>query len=216
MEISESAQEMLELLWAREHGEPKPKTSEIPDKAAVYGELEELGLGYRKHDTFVLTEKGTREAALAIRRHRLAERLLHDVVDTADQLLDEQACRLEHVLMDGLDDSICTLLGHPRYCPHGNPIPKGECCLKKLKTVGRLLVPLTDMRPGQQGQIAYIQMGNEGRMDKILAMGIFPGSDITLIRRHPSFVFRTGHSQFAVDQDIAAEIYVRLKPDNNK
>jgi DtxR family Mn-dependent transcriptional regulator len=70
-----------------------------------------------------LTRSGKPEAALAIRRHRLGERLLADVLKAEDELLEEQACRLEHALFDGLDESICTLLGHPQFCPHGKPIP---------------------------------------------------------------------------------------------
>jgi DtxR family Mn-dependent transcriptional regulator len=129
---------------------------------------------------------------------------------TEGALLDEQACLLEHALFDGLDDSICTLLGHPTFCPHGKPIPAGECCLQMRESVVRLISPLSMLKPGQQGHIAYIQMNNPNRLQKLMAMNVLPGVPITLLRRSPSFVFEAGFSQFAVDEDIAADIYVRL------
>jgi len=157
-----------------------------------------------------LTAAGRPEATQAIRRHRLAERLLADVLATEEVMIDEHACRFEHVLVDGVDESICTLLGHPRFCPHGKPIPQGECCRQMRASVGRLIAPLRELQPGQQGHIAYIQMNNPQHLQKLMAMGVLPGVSIRLLRRFPSFVFEAGYSQFAVDEEIAADIYVRL------
>ncbi|MCL5951769.1 MAG: ferrous iron transport protein A [Chloroflexi bacterium] len=58
--------------------------------------------------------------------------------------------------------------------------------------------------------MAYIRMTDAGRLQKIMAMGILPGGKIRLLRRSPSFVFECGFIQFAVDEAIAADIYVRL------
>lgn len=82
------------------------------------------------------TEKGRKRAEDIIRRHRLAERLfvhtfhVHDEHEVA-----EQACRFEHILSPEATDSICSFLGHPRTCPHGSPIPAGECCIHKHSTL---------------------------------------------------------------------------------
>ena len=157
-----------------------------------------------------LTQAGAPEAALAIRRHRLGERLLVDVLKAEDELLEEHACRLEHALFDGLDESICTLLGHPQFCPHGKPIPPGNCCKQMRETVARLIAPLNEVEPGKGGEVAYIQMGDAGHLQKLMAMGVLPGGKIRLVRNSPSYVFECGYSQFAVDEAIAAEIYVRL------
>ena len=81
-------------------------------------------------DTIVeLTERGRQRAADVIRRHRLAERLFTDsfAMDSETEI-EQQACKFEHVLSPGATDKICTFLGHPRTCPHGSPIPPGECC----------------------------------------------------------------------------------------
>jgi DtxR family Mn-dependent transcriptional regulator len=157
-----------------------------------------------------LTEQGLPEAAQAVRRHRLAERLLTDVLATPEAVMDEHACRFEHVLLDGVADSICTLLGHPRFCPHGKPIPPGECCKRQQESAERVIAPLCDLQPGQRGHIAYLRMDEPKRLQKLMAMGILPGVPIGLLRRFPSYVFEAGLSQFAVDKDIASDIFVRL------
>ena len=210
MKISESAQEQLELLWIATEEEAEAGSA-IQDTVGVnFDELMQLGLVERSADRATLTASGRLEAAQAVRRHRLAERLLADVLATEEGVLDERACRLEHALFDGVDDSICTLLGHPRFCPHGKPILQGECCRQKRESVDRLIAPLCELQPGQHGHIAYVQMNNPGHLQKLMAMGVLPQVPITLIRRFPSFVFEAGYSQFAVDEEIAANIYVRL------
>jgi len=212
--VSENTQEILERLWmAEEEGEQGLSMAEF--SAETMAELIELDLVYQENEWWRLTAAGRPEAAQATRRHRLGERLLADVLSAEDGLLEEQACRLEHVLIDGLDESVCTLLGHPQYCPHGKPIPPGACCREMRETIGRLIAPLCDLHPGDAGKVAYIQMGNSGRLQKLMAMGVLPGGKITLVRRSPSYVFEYGFSQFAVDEEIAGDIYVRLEAEKS-
>ncbi len=210
MRISESAQELLESLWVATEEESKVGLEKKDLQAKEVEELIQLGLTEWKGKWLVLTPAGSPEAARAIRRHRLGERLLADVLTTEDALLDEHACRLEHALFDGVDESICTLLGHPRFCPHGRPIPPGECCQQRRASVRRLIASLCQLQTGQGGHIAYIQMNNSRRLQKLMSMGVLPGVPIKLLRRSPSYVFEAGYSQFAVDEEIAADIYVRL------
>ncbi len=75
-----------------------------------------------------LTERGENRARDVIRRHRLAERLFTDTFAIGDPEAHSQACKFEHIISPELDQRICTFLGHPRTCPHGNPIPPGACC----------------------------------------------------------------------------------------
>ncbi len=212
MKISEIAQEQLERLWiqSEESGEPGALAHELlsPDEVV---ELLHLGLVSLSSQAVSLTEAGKAEAAKAIRRHRLAERLLTDVLITEEAVMDERACGLEHALFDGVDESICTLLGHPQFCPHGKPIPPGKCCRQMRENVGRLIAPLCELKAGQEGRIAYIQMNNPRRLQKLMAMGVLPGVPFKVLETYPSYVFEAGYSQFAVDEDIASDIYVRLK-----
>lgn len=210
MKVSENAQELLEQLWIAIEEEEQPGLSVADTQPDGIDELVRLGLAGRKEQQLMLTAAGRPEAAQAVRRHRLAERLLSDVLMTEEALIDDQACRLEHTLFEGLDDSVCTLLGHPQFCPHGRPIPQGRCCQQKQESVSRMIAPLSKMKPGQYGRIAYIQMNSPVRLQKLMAMGVLPGVPITLLRRFPSFVFEAGHSQFAVDETIAGDVYVRL------
>ncbi len=76
-----------------------------------------------------LTSRGRKRAADIIRRHRLAERLFTDslALDSETEI-EQQACKFEHILSPEATDKICTFLGHPRTCPHGALIPRGDCC----------------------------------------------------------------------------------------
>ena len=75
-----------------------------------------------------LTQPGTRRARDVVRRHRLAERLFKDTFSIDETEAHQQACKFEHIISPELDQRICTFLGHPKTCPHGNPIPPGPCC----------------------------------------------------------------------------------------
>jgi len=75
-----------------------------------------------------LTPTGSRRARDVVRRHRLAERLFKDTFSIDDSEAQTQACKFEHIISPELDQRICTFLGHPKTCPHGKPIPPGDCC----------------------------------------------------------------------------------------
>jgi Mn-dependent DtxR family transcriptional regulator len=80
-----------------------------------------------------LTPRGRQRAADIIRRHRLAERLFTDslALDSETEI-EQQACKFEHILSPEATDKICTFLGHPKTCPHGAAIPRGQCCGGKM------------------------------------------------------------------------------------
>jgi ABC-type lipoprotein export system ATPase subunit/Mn-dependent DtxR family transcriptional regulator len=80
-----------------------------------------------------LTARGRQRAADIIRRHRLAERLFTDSLALeSESEIEQQACKFEHILSPEATEKICTFLGHPRTCPHGAPIPAGQCCGRPL------------------------------------------------------------------------------------
>jgi len=212
MELSERAEEILEALGIQEESENKTALDlgASRDEPAVE---ELLKSGFIKIDgnQIVLLEKGRKEAYAAVRRHRLAERLLVDVLDIKKKVIDEVSCRFEHLLHKGLEDNVCRLLGHPKFCPHGKPIPKGDCCREKLKKGPQVVISaLCDLKVNQKGKIAYIHTRDDAKLQKLLSMGALPGSSITLNQKFPSYVFSIGHSQFAVDESLAQDIFVRL------
>ena len=157
-----------------------------------------------------LTNQGRSIARNIVRRHRLAERLLTDVLGTGGMLIHEKACKFEHLLDRGLDESVCSLLGHPKICPHGKPIPPGRCCQQEQAPMQKLVSPLSRLAQGQKGKVAYVYAPESSQLQKLMAIGILPGAPISLIQSFPSYVFKIGQAQFAVDKEIADAIYVRL------
>ena len=212
--LGEGLEEILERLWTRtvEKGQESCAPSELGQSGVekALAELEALGLVRGEAGGYTLAERGREEAANTVRRHRLAERLFIDVLNVKGELSEESACRFEHMLHRGIDEKICTLLGHPQVCPHGKPIPPGPCCAEARRAVETIVASLDLLTPGRSGTIAYVHSTDPRRVAKLLSMGVLPGSHITLIGRSPSFSFQVGYSQFAVDAEIAGDIHVRL------
>lgn len=213
MEIEEKAEELLEAIWigTEEAGEKSlPLDSLAAAEREPVEQLTRAGYIVLDEGRLSLTEKGRAMARGVVRRHRLAERLLVDVLGTGGMLMHEKACKFEHLLDRGLDESICGLLGHPKICPHGKPIPPGRCCRQERAPAPKLVSPLSRLAPGQRGKVAYVYAPESGQLQKLMAMGILPGAPIGLTQNFPSYVFTTGQTQFAVDREIADAIYVRL------
>ena len=98
------------------------------DSARMVQRMAELHLVEVRESEVRLTETGSRRARDVVRRHRLAERLFKDTFAVDDSEAHQQACKFEHIISPQLDQRICSFLGHPKTCPHGNPIPPGDCC----------------------------------------------------------------------------------------
>ncbi|HEY4817910.1 MAG TPA: ATP-binding cassette domain-containing protein [Candidatus Acidoferrum sp.] len=107
----------------------------LPDEPAtrVLGRMSDLQLVELQNGAVQLTPGGSRRARDVVRRHRLAERLFKDTFAIDDAEVHNQACKFEHIISPELDQRICSFLGHPKTCPHGNPIPPGDCCNGKTK-----------------------------------------------------------------------------------
>lgn len=212
--MQDQYEEALGIIWRqRERGEcTTEKIKAIIDhgiSAQVYDSLCAHAYITTENGSTVLTAAGEAIARSVTRRHRLAERLLADVLVIRPEKIDEHACQFEHILSNDVADAICTLLGHPRMCPHGTPIPMGACCEKAHSVIGAIVSPLTQFPVGQSGKVAYIVTTNHPYLHKVLAMGVVPGAAIHLHQKVPSFVIRVGETQIAMDAEVAAQIYVR-------
>ena len=210
-------EEILESIWTIEEESKKIDIDTINDRfgSEFSNKLiqQMVNDGFIKLDnkTVILTNTGKTQAKLVIRRHRLAERLLHDVLDISSEKYESSACQFEHYVGDDVIASICTLLGHPSSCPHGKLIPKGECCSKPQKGIKSLIVPLCDMKSGETGKVVYIATNFHNRLDRISGIGILPGTKIKVHQNLPTFVIQVGESQIALDNAIASDIFVRRK-----
>jgi len=213
MSISHKAEDILEALWIA--------TEESEAHGALF---ETLGIGPDDGDLAVLDrmayveiqggrvflrEEGRSEAQMAVRRHRLAERLTMDIFDLRGAEGNAKACEFEHLLRGAVDTKLCTLLNHPATCPHGRPIPPGRCCREARSAGTAGVVALTELKAGDLGEIAYLSTADPKKMQKLMSMGVLPGNQLELRRSYPTFIFRIGHSEFAVDEVLAREIFVR-------
>ena len=176
---------------------------EIIDKMKADGRVNETEGG------IILTEKGRGEAVKIIRCHRLAERLLSDILMLGEPEREKHACEFEHKISEEAAESICTLLGHPKFCPDGNPIPPGKCCGEKRKEIAPLIYTLRELSSGEKGRVVYIEATDYSRVRKLTAFGILPGKDLTVIQKKPSIVFKVDETQLAIDDEITDHIFVK-------
>jgi DtxR family Mn-dependent transcriptional regulator len=211
--LSAKAEEILEALWiaTEERGAAGLSLVElhVEGKEEPLHELTRLAYVEQDGHFLKLRREGRPEAQMTVRRHRLAERLIMDIFDVKGTVGDERACEFEHLLHYGVDTKICTLLNHPTTCPHGRPIPPGECC-EQARTSGTVgVVALTELKAGEQGEIAYLSTSDPKKMQKLMSMGVLPGNRLLVARTYPTYIFRVGNSEFAVDEVLAKEIFVR-------
>jgi len=213
MKLSEKAEEILERLWVEVEEEGNvftdlDKITLFPDEA-VYRELTDAAFIEVKEGRVYLRPEGKEEGRKIVRRFRLAERLMMDVFNIRGEAAKEKACQFEHLLNEGVDTKLCTMLNHPSTCPHGKSIPPGECCIEARRSGNLGVVSLTELKPNEEGEIAYIQTEDNKKMQKLMAMGVLPGNRIRLLQTFPSYIFNVGYSEFAIDTNMAREIFVR-------
>lgn len=213
MKLSEKAEEILESMWIaiEEDGRSFADIASLelkPDDAAL---RELIGHAYieLKGERLQFRPEGRTEGEKTIRRHRLAERLMMDVLNIRGDSAEIKACQFEHLLNEGVDTKVCTMLNHPTTCPHGKRIPPGDCCLEARSSGDLGVVPLTELKSNEEGEIAYILTEDNKKMQKLMAMGVLPGNRIVLMQSFPSYIFRVGYSEFAIDTAMAKEIFVR-------
>jgi DtxR family Mn-dependent transcriptional regulator len=206
-------EELLEAIWtAEEENDISPrrikKLAHVDVREEDYLNMERSGLIERTTEKIILTDKGREQARALIRRHRLAERLLYDILHMEAEDTESTACEFEHILAPQVTESICTLLGHPRECPHGLSIPEGSCCLEARRQVQSLVVPLTELSPGETARVAYISTPLHARLHKLISLGVSPGVYIKAHQKYPSIIIQCENTELALEEEVAKDIYV--------
>ncbi|MFQ5668891.1 MAG: metal-dependent transcriptional regulator [Acidobacteriota bacterium] len=174
----------------------------------VLAEMDRRGMVKAHGDRIVLLPAGEGVARAVIRRHRLAEVLLGQILAVAEEDTEHTACQVEHILSAEVTDRICTFLGHPPVCPHGKPIPRGDCCAAFQKEVRPLVQPLSTLPIGRQGRIVFITPALYRRLDRLVTLGLEPGGRVRLQQNHPAVIVQIGETSVALDREICGEIYV--------
>jgi DtxR family Mn-dependent transcriptional regulator len=207
-------EEFLEFIWTiRERGDTLLdhviSAAEQEHPATILKELERRGLISLRDNKVILEEDGERRAGAIVRRHRLAEILLSEVLELEEKHIHPEACKFEHILSPEVTESVCTFLGHPPTCPHGKAIPRGQCCKKFGAEIKPLVFSLKELSTGGKAKIIFITSKYHSRLDRLGALGFIPGSVIRLHQKKPSYVVKLGETDLALDEDICREIYVR-------
>lgn len=206
--LSDKSEEILEHMWTQQIEKDEPvRTQILPDEEI--SALQKEGLVTISGGEVTMTETGKEEARGCVRRHRLAERLLSDVLNGAEEDIHAAGCKFEHGLHRGLEEKVCTILGHPEKCPHDKPIPPGECCERMEKEPGQLIRPLTEAEVDDILVVAYLQSEEHSDLRKLMAVGALPGTELKLKQKYPSYVLKIAHTEFALDEAMADQIYVR-------
>jgi DtxR family transcriptional regulator, Mn-dependent transcriptional regulator len=155
--FDESTEEYLEAMYRLEREGPGVTTSGLASElgvapASVSGMLKKLAadgyVSHRARGEARLMPKGLEVAVRVIRRHRLAERLLTDVLGMPWDEVHAEACRLEHAISTRVEERLIAFLGDPKSCPHGHPIPPADG-----SDPPRLGIPLAQLVPGQSGTV---------------------------------------------------------------
>ena len=211
--LTEKQEEILEAVWSA--GENERHTIGAVKKRCVVEfdaddlkELEEKELIVCNGDKLLLTARGNPLAEGIIRRHRLAEVMVSSILRLKADDMKEVACKIEHGLLPEVEESICTLLGHPEMCPDGKPIPRGKCCTKELRVVNNVVVSLSELKPSESGRITYIKPGSHSGLHQLIALGLNPGVQVTVHRASPAFIIKFENTELAMEKEIARDIYV--------
>jgi len=127
-----------------------------------------------------LTELGRRAALRTIRRHRILETYLIARLGYDWSTVHEEAERLEHAVSDTLIDRMAGALGHPRYDPHGDPIPTAEGDIEET-----FWFPLDQAQVGESVWLRQVRHGDPERLRYLDQLGLHPGARLTILERQP-------------------------------
>lgn len=132
-------------------------------------QLEQKGLVRYAEKGVVLTEEGELAAKKVVRKHRLSERLLTDILGFRWDEIHEEACRLEHDISNVLEEKIAEKLGNPRTCPHGFPIPD-----KKGLVTHDNAIKLSEIKANEKGVIVSVFEEDAEMLRYLGSLGLYP------------------------------------------
>lgn len=212
--LTENEEMFLERVWClREQGRnTKPfviGTHDTQVREELLSRFRDKGFILLQEGSLDFTPNGETCARDIIRRRRLTEVLLFNVLKLNMSTVETSACKIEHIINDEVADSICAFLGHPVQCPHGNAIPRGPCCQTQEEKLNPLLKPLEQMAVGQQARVAFIAAKKDGMLHRLMSLGIYPGTLISIRQHSPTVVLRLGETDIALEPELAKQIYCR-------
>jgi len=156
-----------------------------------------------------LTDKGRARAISVVRKHRLAERLLTDVIGLPWHKTHVEACRWEHVISDEVEERIVVLLGNPATCPHGNPIPGAGGPERNLSA-------LAGSEPGDKVRLERVTEQVEVDMEALIYLdshGFVPGADAEVRSKAPdgTLTLALQEGTIALGPALASQLFVSVR-----
>ena len=213
---SESVDEYLKTIYRLEQDISPVTTSALAERLGISsasvsemaGKLAELGLVVREpYKGVALTAKGRHQALILIRRHRLWERFLTDVLGLSWDQVHEEACRLEHVTSPLVEERLAQLLGEPEACPHGHPMPTAN---------GKLAVeagcPLAELTAGQTARVLRVPERDPDLLQYLATLGLEPEATVQVEAVAPfqgPLTVQVGEAQHVLGRELALQIVVR-------
>lgn len=189
-----------------------------PTVSQTVARMERDGLLSVRDDRILeLTEEGNLQATRVMRKHRLAERLLADVIGLEWEFVHEEACRWEHVISEKVERKILTLISTPDVSPYGNPIPGLDelgVASNSPDSVSQNLISALGA-DGSASGLTIVRIGEPVQVDpeflgQLKSLGIVPGAKIDV--EHAAkrlFISVVGSSDgVAVDHDLAIHFFV--------
>ncbi len=214
MKLTVAQEDYLKAIWKQGHNRRKVNIKRIADELQVasptvismfnFLSRAEL-LQYNKTDGARLTERGEHMARKLIRKHRLIETFLEDVLGLSGPILHREAEKLEHVISDQLMDHIDAHLGFPRTDPHGEEIPALHHPLTKYT--------LAELENGQRFEVYRIELSS-GEKKYCKKYGFKEGSHWNLSEKDPTgsvFLLSDGSHYLALSAGQAERIRVILQ-----
>lgn len=163
-----------------------------------------------------LTDTGRSRATRVMRKHRLAERLLIDVIGLEWEDVHDEACRWEHVMSETVERRLVEILDHPTVSPYGNPIPglselgEGRFAEGFLDGVVTLESVLTDAeRNVTVARIAESAQTNKAAMASLRRVGATPGRVVTVARVADGVLVTSDGESAQIDGEAAGHLFVR-------
>jgi DtxR family Mn-dependent transcriptional regulator len=185
---SERTEEYIEAIYKRLGKEAPVSTSSLaadlgvsqPAVTDMLRTLENKGLiDYKVSRGATLTHIGEERALAVIRRHRLWERFLTDILGMKWDKVHEEACRLEHATSPEIEKGLSRILGNVDTCPHGHAIPDEEGNIRREK-----MTALSELHPLQKVRILAVDDEEPGLLRGIEKLGLRPGAIITILKKN--------------------------------
>ncbi len=164
-----------------------------------------------------LSPKGRQLATRVMRKHRLAERLLTDIIGLEIEFVHEEACRWEHVMSEQVERRLVELLDHPNESPYGNPIPGLAELGETREDAGFLdgVVPMTKAIVGATEPVRLVirriveELQKDTQVMSVLRrVGALPGNDVLVSQGHDGVIVARQGETAEIDEESAAHIFV--------